>query len=239
MARALRASSVRHRLAAAVTIADRERRRLTRDVHDVSGQYIVSMLFQLCAMERIQAEPSLLPALVELRKTLTRFSEDLHGIASGARLGVPSGAGLSTGLANLVDEWERQIGIAARFRHHGLARAGIDDRTAEAAFRIAQEGLTNIAKHAASATMVTISLGVKADVLTLKIVDDGVAPAPGARHEESPLRQRCGLAGMVQRAEELGGTVSIRPRRGRSGTRLLATLPLRGSGPPAHGDGAA
>lgn len=237
--RALRASSLRHRhkALAAGAIADRERHRLSRDIHDVSGQYIVSMLFQLSAIEHRQADPTLLPALAELRATLTHFSEDLHGLAKGARRGVPCGAHLATALADLVSLWERQVGIVTRFRHRDAAQDGIDDRTAEAVFRIAQEALTNVAKHAASATLVTVSLGVKAGQLTLKIMDNATAPGP-ARFNAEHVRHRCGIAGMRQRATELGGTLTIRPRRDMPGTKLSATLPLQKTDAPAADGGA-
>jgi signal transduction histidine kinase len=129
------------------------------------------------------------------------------------------------------------VGIVARFRHRGLGHASIDDRIAEATFRIAQEGLTNIAKHAASASLVMVSLRAKGDRLTLEIEDDGSGPGPAPRLDDGPFRPRCGIAGMLQRATELGGTFSLRPRRAMPGTRLCATMPLRRAGPPQPGDG--
>jgi signal transduction histidine kinase len=227
----------RRKRPSADAIVEQERRRLSRDLHDVSGQYIVAMLFQLAAIERTQGEPSLLQSLAELRTTLTSFSEDLQGLARGVRQGVPRGAHLETAISDLVSQWEGQVGIVARFRHRGLARAAIDDRIAEAAFRIAQEGLTNIAKHAASASLVTVSLEAKGDRLTLEIEDDGTGRGPAPRFDEGRLRPSCGISGMLQRATELGGTLSLRPRRAMPGTRLCATMPLHRVGPPQPGDG--
>jgi signal transduction histidine kinase len=221
----------------AASAVDQERDRIARDIHDVSGRYIISMLFQLAAIEKNQADPSLLQALAELRVTLTGFSENLQDIANSERRGVPRARHLATAVADLVSEWEGQIGIPARFRHRGLTRAAIDDRTAEAAFRIIQEGLTNIAKHAASANLVTVALVAEADRLTLEIEDDGEGPGPAPRCDEG-RHQHCGIAGMLQRVSELGGTFSIRPRGALPGTRLVATMPLQAAGPPGQEGGA-
>lgn len=206
---------------------DRERQRIARDIHDVSGRYIVSMLFQLAAIEKDQSDPFLLQALAELRVALTAFSEDLQDITKSERHGVPRAAQLVTAVSQLVSDWEGQIGIAARFRHRGLNSARFDDRTAEATFRIIQEGLTNIAKHAASASLVTVALRAEADRLMLEIEDDGTGAGPAPRFDGHRLHQQCGIAGMLQRATELGGTFSIRPRQAMPGMRLVASLPLQ------------
>ncbi|WP_083931328.1 sensor histidine kinase [Kaistia granuli] len=210
------------------SILTRERQRLSRDIHDVSGQYIVSMLFRLAAIEKTVTDPRLLSDFVDLRKTLTHFSEELQQVAAGGRVGVPPGYYLVTALTDLVERWQGEIGIATRFRHRGMNRPDVDDRTAETVYRIIQEALTNIAKHAATASTVSIRLRRMPDYLMLQIEDDGSGPGAAILEDSDPKRRRSGVVGMSQRVAELGGTFSIRPRRG-AGTRLLATIPLKTS----------
>ncbi|MCX5578533.1 sensor histidine kinase [Kaistia terrae] len=207
-------------------IVERERQRFSRDIHDVSGQYIVSMLFRLAALERNVTDLRLLSQFADLRETLTHFSEELQQLATGERPGVPPGYRLVASLSDLIGRWENQVGITTRFRHHGMNRPDLDDRTTEAVFRIVQEALTNIAKHATTASMVTIRLRLMPDYLMLLIEDDGYGPGPASTTEAANARKRCGIAGMIQRVTELGGTFAIRARRGSKGTRLVATIPL-------------
>lgn len=207
-------------------IVERERQRFSRDIHDVSGQYIVSILFRLAALEKTVTDPRLLSQFADLRETLTHFSEELQQLATGERPGVPPGYRLVASLSDLIARWESQVGIATRFRHHGMNRLDLDDRTTEAVFRIVQEALTNIAKHAAAASTVTIRLRLMPEYLMLLIEDDGSGPGPASTTEVARARKRRGIAGMLQRVTELGGTFAFRARRGSKGTRLVATIPL-------------
>ncbi|BCP53924.1 two-component sensor histidine kinase [Kaistia sp. 32K] len=205
------------------TILTRERQRLSRDIHDVSGQYIVSILFRLAALERTVTDSRLLAHFSNLRQTLTRFSEELQQIATGERVGVPLGYRLVAALADLIGRWEMEVEIEARFRHRGMNR-DLDNRTAETIYRIVQEALTNIAKHAATASAVTIRLRRMPDSVSIVIEDDG--RGPDSAIDTARARRGSGIAGMSQRVAELGGAFSIRTRPGGKGTRLAATIPL-------------
>lgn len=219
------------------TILERERQRLSRDIHDVSGQYIVAILFRLATLERGTTDQGLLVHVAEIRATLIRLTKELEGIAAGERPGVPPGPILVAALSNLIAQWEDQIGIPARFLHQETDRLDIGDAAAEAVFRIVQEALTNIAKHAASASSVTVQLeGTPASIL-LTIEDDGTQVVP-SQAGTSHSRRRAGVAGMSARIAELGGSFSIQ-KRAAGGTRLEATIPLGSSSGWRSGDEAA
>jgi signal transduction histidine kinase len=209
--------------ATAVAI-EQERLRMAREIHDVSGQHLISMLFQLIAIERTQTDPSLLSSLAALRCALTHFSEDLHEIAKGGTPGVPRSAELVGAISALTANWGTQSGIDVRFRHSGLDPGLLDDLAAEAIYRVVQEGLTNIAKHAAAATAVTVELHVRTERLALTVEDNGAGPVE--QSQRGQRREGCGITGMRQRIKELGGTFSAGARRGVSGMRLAATIPL-------------
>jgi len=223
--------SLRPRVRSAV---EQERRRLARDIHDVSGQYIVAALLRLATLEQRVDDPDLLHQVADLRTMLTRLSEELEEVGSGARAGIPGSGSLIAALADMIGQWESRIGIATAFRHEMGDGLNLSDVVSKAVFRIVQEGLTNIAKHAASATHVLVYLRVGEERLVLCIEDDGSGPSMTQRKDRYP-RGHAGVAGMMARVGELGGDFALRSRAGK-GTRLLIMLPTNPSAAQSIGD---
>jgi signal transduction histidine kinase len=104
----------------------------------------------------------------------------------------------------------------------------VDDRIATAAYRIAQEALTNVARHS-HATRVDVSLRTEGDFLSLDVEDDGRGFEPRELAESRGL----GVVGMRERAELIGGTLAIRSRPG-EGTSVRLTVPLSGAKRALH-----
>jgi signal transduction histidine kinase len=205
---------------------ERERRRITRDIHDISGQYIVAALFRLSSLESATFDQSLLPHFADLRTILSRLSEELHEVAAGGRPAVPRGRTLVTALSDLTAQWEHDVGISARFQYDDAECLSIDDTTAETVFRICQEALTNIAKHAVAASLVAIHLKVLSKQVVLTIEDNGMVQNRLPMANDVDQRKHVGLAGMRERVAELGGDLTVM-HRAEGGIRLVATLAAR------------
>jgi GAF domain-containing protein len=195
-----------------VAAADDTRRRIERDLHDGTQQRLVSLALGLRA-----AEADVPPDRAELRAELARVAsglgdavDELREISRGIHPAVLSEGGLGPALQAL----------ARRSRVPVELEASIDRRLPEpleaAAYYVASEALTNVAKHA-DASVVRVSLDEQNGTLRLSIRDDGsggVDPRRGS-----------GLVGLRDRVEALGGKITIDSTPG-AGTSLVTTLPL-------------
>ena len=208
-----------------VEMADQARRRLARDIHDHAGQYLVAARFQLAALEQRATDRSLRSSLAELRMILDRFGEELRAVSSGQSIDVPQGHQLRSALSNLVEQWEHDVGIPVSFLLDLPDSFEPDDAVSEVVFRVAQEGLTNVAKHAPDASAVHISLQSTQRDLKLTIEDDGPGLPALSDAFPGPAVKGTGIDGMRERLKELGGRLVIRSTVG-VGTHLISTIPL-------------
>jgi signal transduction histidine kinase len=212
-------------------VQEEERRRFARDLHDGLGQNITAILHQL---EQVAADPGLPDgAQRRIERSLDLCSRALHDTRNLARLLRPKildDLGLCAALHWLV----RTVSDGAGF----AVDIDIDDEFQDAGgdiatlvFRLSQEALNNIAKHA-HATHVLIRVGVNGDRMHLLIADDG--RGCDAAEVLSPERSRLstGLGSMRERIALFGGTLSLISSPG-DGTQLRAVLPLKdGAGEP-------
>ena len=135
--------------------------------------------------------------------------------------GVLDDLGLIDALEWYIADFEKRTGIACVFKHRQVPE--IDGIGATAAYRIVQEALTNVTRHAA-ATQVRVSLEPKQGMVTLAVADNG----RGFDLKEIAAAECLGLAGMRERAGLLGGSLEIRSRPGK-GTKVFFRLPADGS----------
>jgi two-component system sensor histidine kinase DegS len=201
----------------------RERRRIARDLHDNAGQYLVGIAFKLKALELYTADEASRRSISDIRGLLFRFGEEIRATCSGNRGGLPNGQGLISAVNTLTSEWQRSTGIAVSFDHEVNDGAGFDDDEAEAVFRIIQEALTNVAKHAASASRVDIRLRIASGRIKLSIADDAATRSTSPSVCCSVTSGGTGISGMRDRVSELGGHLWIRHMPGR-GARLVAII---------------
>jgi two-component system, NarL family, sensor kinase len=199
-----------------------ERRRLAGDIHDGISQRLVTLSYRLDAASRA-AEPNAMAEQLEKAKELVELTlEEARAAIGGLRPPVLDDLGLAGGLASLARSIP-QVNITV-----DLADTRLPDHIELALYRIAQECLQNVVKHAGATTArLTFALdsGESADTARLEIVDDGV----GFDTFEHPLGSDemggYGLLSMAERAEIVGGRLNIRSRPG-SGTAVTATIPL-------------
>ncbi|OBF88790.1 ATPase [Mycobacterium sp. 852002-51152_SCH6134967] len=199
-----------------------ERRRLAGDIHDGISQRLVTLSYRLDAATRSDEPAIVAEQLGKARELVDLTLQEARAAISGLRPPVLDDLGLAGGLASLARSIP-QIGIEV-----DLAERRLPDHIELALYRIAQECLQNVVKHAKAASArltFAVDPGDSGDIARLEIVDDGV----GFDTFEHPLggddMGGYGLLSMAERAEIVGGRLNIRSRPG-AGTAVTATIPL-------------
>ncbi len=194
-----------------------ERRRLARELHDETGQALTSILLGLRAMEDAKTDAQVRAAAAELRELVVRTLQDVRQLAVELRPTALDDFGLVAALERLVETWTEQTRIRVELQASLPGR--LPSAIETAFYRIVQEALTNIVKHA-RASRVSIVLSERERAVKVVIEDDGVGFAPRARE-----RHGLGLVGMRERVALIGGRLHIESREG-AGTTLLVEVPL-------------
>ncbi len=204
-------------------VKEQERARIAREIHDDLGGNLtaIKMALAMLAARLPDSQPALLERASYLDGLVDRSIEAVHRISLDLRPTMLD-LGINAALEWQAREFEKQVGIACLFRGPDKDIA-LDDDHATALFRIFQEALTNIAKHA-GATRVTVLLRRQRAHLTLVICDNGRGIAPADRLKP----QSFGLRGMSERAKALGGTLALSAAPG-GGT--MVTIKIRLTAP--------
>jgi signal transduction histidine kinase len=210
------------------SVREEERTRIAREVHDGLGQALTS-----CKLDLSLIASKLPSARSELRERAKALSEHIDStiamvrrIATELRPGVLDHLGLMAALEWQAADFQNRTGIRCRVVSN-VGRPLLDPDLSTAFFRIFQETLTNVIRHA-GATEVTVRLREGDDHIMLEVKDNG----RGITREELTNPKSLGLLGMRERAELLGGMLRIQPITGGGGTRVTVTIPYRP--PPAN-----
>jgi signal transduction histidine kinase len=204
-------------------VKEQERTRIAREIHDDLGGNLTAIKMALAMLAaRLPNEPPLRDKAAYLDDLVDRTIEAVHRISLDLR---PStlDLGLVAALEWQAREFERQAGVACVFRC-GEREIDLDPDHASALFRIFQEALTNIAKHA-GATRVMVTLRRQRQYLLLTIVDNGRGIQPADRLKPHSF----GLRGMSERARALGGTLTLSEAPG-GGTMVAIKTRLTAAG---------
>jgi two-component system, NarL family, sensor histidine kinase DevS len=194
-----------------------ERRRLARELHDETGQALTSILLGLRNVEEAADEAELREAVAEVRDLVRSTLQDVRQLAVELRPKALDDFGLVAALERLTQSFEEQTGIGIDFQTAVHERLPPEVETA--LYRIVQESLTNIVKHARAGS-VSIVLTRKLNSASVVVEDDGVGFEP-ERARDGGL----GLVGMRERVGLLGGRLTIESRPG-AGTTFVAEVPL-------------
>lgn len=203
------------------TAREEEAKRIARELHDDLGQQLTALKLQLDCLETTLpgTTPTQSARFGEMYGAVDSMVEVVQSLASELRLGHLDELGLSAAVDWLAKEFSRRSRIPCRLRRlDEVARLSSAQNTA--VFRILQEALTNVVRHA-GATEVELSLRAKPDGLVLVIRDNGRGVTPA----ELNGRTAIGVLGMRERAEAAGGGVSISGAAGK-GTTVVITMPL-------------
>lgn len=205
-----------------------ERNRLARDLHDSVKQQAFAISMNLGAAQALwERDPDKARSKLDAAAALSRQAQnELTALISTLRPVQLEGRGLASALRDYLPAWQRNTGIQAVFEARGSGQ--MPPEYEQALFRIAQEGLANIARHS-GAKEARLTLEFKNGQVRLEVSDDGrgfnaMQPAKGL-----------GLQSMRERAQALGG--ELRLQSGSQGTRLSAVLPLKHAAGSNHSAG--
>ncbi len=207
----------RDSLRAVVAAQELERRRLARELHDETGQALTSILLGLKAMEDAKTDEQVRAAGGALRELVVHTLQDVRQLAVELRPKALDDFGLIAALERLVETWAEQTQIIVELEARLSGRLQTEVETA--LYRIVQEALTNIVKHA-RASHVSIVLSERGKAVSVVIEDDGIGfVLEGAREDG------LGLVGMRERVGLVGGRLRVESRSG-AGTTLFVEVPL-------------
>ncbi|WP_277187502.1 cache domain-containing protein [Caballeronia sp. BR00000012568055] len=205
---------------------EQERARLSRELHDGISQMLVSVKLLLeSALLRFERAPTREPdAEAALSTSLSRLSgtlREVRRISHALRPAMLDDLGLAAALEQLAREFDGQDGLEVRFESTINAKTSLPDTVNTVLFRIAQEALSNIARHA-QATRAVLALDIAPHAVTLAITDNG--RGFDAHAALSGPTSGIGLRNMRERLDTLGGALRIDSQLGR--TEILASVPL-------------
>jgi signal transduction histidine kinase len=224
-------SEVRRLLGRLVLVQEEERRRVARDVHDQLGQPMTALRMQ---MEALGAKCGSYPALMaEVSRTMqlaAELDDSIDFLTWELRPAALDRLGLSAALADLVRGWSERFHQACQYHAQGADDARLPQDVAVNLYRIVQEGLHNVQKHA-GATHVSVLFAMRDTEAVIVIEDDGQGFTPGA--VEPSVHGGLGLVGMRERAWLIGGEIAIEAAPGR-GTSIFVKVPCHESRPRAY-----
>jgi PAS domain S-box-containing protein len=199
---------------------EKERTAIARELHDELGQVLTALRMDAVWLaEHLKGrEAKAADRSLKMRDLIDKTIDEVRGLATRLRPGVLDHLGLIDALEWYAAEFRKRTGIACIFKPFNVTR--VDDIVATAAYRIAQEALTNVARHS-FATQVQISLKEEKGILTLAVVDNG----RGFNTRKIEESECLGLAGMRERAGLIGGALEIQSKP-RKGTRVYFKMPF-------------
>lgn len=199
------------------TVRDEEAKRIARGLHDELGQILTGLKLDLARSRRVSAGDGDEEAIARMSEQIDQAIDAVRRISADLRPPVLDRLGLGAGIDWLAREYEAKSGLSI-VPHISDLREPIDGRVSIAIFRVVQEALTNVVRHA-RASSVTIDVVGHDDSLTVTIRDDGEGIPPAA---DGPLS--LGILGMRERVSLLGGTLHVRGEPG-AGTTISVDVP--------------
>jgi two-component system sensor histidine kinase UhpB len=199
----------------AMRAQEEERRRLARDLHDEVNQALTAILLRLEALAQ-ETPPERAPEVVELKRLVNQAMDELLNLARQLRPSALDDHGLVAALETQLKRFSARTGIEARLDVEGDPDA-LADVVKTAIYRVAQEALTNVTRHA-GATIVELEVAADEKEMELRVSDDGSGFDPAVRG------RGLGLIGMAERARLVGGELDVRSAPG-GGTTITLRVP--------------
>ena len=213
-----------HLLEKVITAQEDERKRVARELHDETGQSLTSLVVSLKALESMTNLPELREKAAELRALGGAILRDVHDLAFQLRPSVLDHLGMVAAVQRLSEDYTQKVGLHIDLQVFGFEGRRLPPATETALYRLVQEGLTNVTKHAEAKNVSVILRHGGASVQAI-IEDDGkgfnVAEVMGYAAKDKKL----GLFGMEERAALVGGKLTIESTPGK-GTTVFVEVPL-------------
>ncbi|MBC7238108.1 MAG: GAF domain-containing sensor histidine kinase, partial [Chloroflexi bacterium] len=212
-----------------ITVQEEERRRIARELHDQTGQSLTSLIMVLKLLEEADSSVPIRPYIEEARDMAVQILRGVRDLALQLRPSALDDLGLLAAFRHYFRRYETRFRLPVDFQVLGVSQERLPPDVETALYRIMQEALTNVARHA-QATNVSVLLEMRKGRVKLIIEDDGqgfdVARVMGSRAHERNL----GLYGMRERATLVGGMFTIESTPG-VGTTVFVEIPLGEGGP--------
>ncbi len=206
-----------HRL---VEVQEGERRAIARELHDEIGQLLTGLKLAL-EMESLSRGDEAKTSQERIEVIVNELMGRVRALSLDLRPAMLDDLGLLHALLWHFERWTQQTGKQVIFNHTGIEGQRLESQIETATYRIIQEALTNVARHA-GVEEVMVDVSADAESLSVRVADEGNGFSPEAALAAG---SSSGLAGMRERARLLGGTLDIESAP-RAGTRLIALLPL-------------
>ena len=208
-----------------ITVQEEERKRIARELHDQIGQALTSLIMTLKVLEEAGSLQQARAHIGELRDVVVQILKGVRELALQLRPSVLDDLGLPAALRHYLRGYEDRFRVPVDLQILGLDRERLPPEVETALYRIVQEALTNVARHA-QAHSVSVLLEKRGASMKLIVEDDGrgfdVLQVMGSGPHEGNL----GLYGMRERASLLGGTLTIESSPG-AGTTVFVEIPLQ------------
>jgi len=204
-----------------IAAQEEERRRISRELHDSTSQSLTSLIVGMKALSDASDSPALRQRGEELRQVAAQTLDEVHNLALQLRPSVLDDLGLPAALQRYIADCQRRYPLRIDLAIHGLAEQRLPPDVETALYRIVQESLTNVARHAQACTA-SVLVERRNGAVRAIIEDDGRGFDP---ESAGKAEQRLGLYGIRERAELLGGAFIIESEPGR-GASLFVEIPL-------------
>ncbi|HEX6704279.1 MAG TPA: PAS domain-containing protein [Albitalea sp.] len=214
---------VRELLGSQVEAVEDERSRISRELHDTLGQHLVALALGLkAAQEQPDCAPSVRERIAQVQQVVRRIEDELDRLSYELRPLALDDLGLEEALRSHALAWSSESGVAMDVHTHGLRTGRLTPLVETTVFRVVQEALTNVRKHA-GASRVGLIVERRLDELRVVVEDDGCGfddasvVTAGGRH--------LGLRSMTERARLVAGQLEIESVPGR-GTTVYLVIPV-------------
>jgi PAS domain S-box-containing protein len=202
-----------------MTAQEEERGRIARELHDETGQSLTALLVGLRTIEESGTLAAAAELARRLREIVAQTLDEVGRLSQGLRPSSLQDVGLAAVVTRQMQELAQLHGIAVDLRIDGLDAAPLPPLLQTTVYRVLQEALTNVVRHA-RARSVSVRLVRHEAIVELRVQDDGI----GFKLRDGG---RLGLRGMRERAILLGGSVRVESQPG-EGTTIIAVFPVRG-----------
>jgi PAS domain S-box-containing protein len=203
-----------------MTAQEDERRRIARELHDETGQSLTALLVGLRTIEGSRTKAEAVQLAQRLRGIAAHTLDEVGRLSRGLHPSILDDVGLAAAVTRQAQEVAEVHGVAVDVRIEGLDAEPLSPLLQSTVYRVVQEALTNVAKHA-GARSVSVRLVRDQATVELRVQDDGTGFEPGHGG-------RLGLRGMQERAVLVGGSVEVESLPG-AGATITAHFPVRGA----------
>jgi signal transduction histidine kinase len=207
---------------------EEERRHIACDLHDGVGQSLTMVISGLRSLSETVGRQEVSRRILGLKETAEMGLTEVKRLSLGLRPSLLDDLGLAPAIERLAVDVQTHHGVEVRVEDDAIQGIRFPAAVETALFRICQEALTNVVKHA-SARRAEVRLFREPEAILLEIVDDGCGIDADRLHRKALDGSHMGIVGMCERATLLGGELSVVGEPG-EGTRITARIPLESAG---------